>query len=37
VVDDGGVLTNPDAVRYSIRKKGQFKQTLGVGLTYAFK
>lgn len=37
IVDDNGSLTNPEAVSYSVRKKGQFKQTLGIGLTYAFK
>jgi hypothetical protein len=36
VVDDSGSLQNPDMVRESIRKKGQFKQTFGVGISYAF-
>ena len=37
VLDDNGSLSNPEAVAYSVRKKGQFKQTLGIGLTYTFK
>ncbi|HEX5132709.1 MAG TPA: DUF3078 domain-containing protein [Candidatus Krumholzibacteria bacterium] len=36
VLDDAGSLANPDAVSASVRKKGQFKQTLGVGLTFKF-
>ncbi len=36
-VDDNGSLTNADAVGASVRKKGQFKQTLGIGITYTFK
>lgn len=31
-----GVLTNADAVGAAIRKSGQFKQTLALGLTYKF-
>lgn len=31
-----GELLNPDAVRAAIRKAGQFKQTLSIGLTYRF-
>ncbi len=37
IVDDNGSLTNAEAVDFSVRKKGQYKQTFGVGLTYAFK
>jgi hypothetical protein len=36
IVDENGNLTNPGAVNASIRKAGQFKQTLGIGLTYKF-
>lgn len=35
-VDENGDLTNPGAVESAIRKAGQFKQTLGIGLTYKF-
>lgn len=31
-----GGLTNPEAVRGAIRKTGQFKETLSIGLTYRF-
>lgn len=34
VVDDAGSLTNPGAVDYAVRKKGQFRETLGVGLVW---
>ncbi len=37
IVDDTGSLSNPEAVNFAVRKKGQFKQTLGVGLTFQFK
>jgi hypothetical protein len=37
IVDDTGMLTNAEAVGKSVRKKGQFKQTIGVGLSFAFK
>lgn len=33
---DDGSLANPGAVLGGIRKAGQFKQTLGLGLTYRF-
>jgi hypothetical protein len=33
---DAGSLTNPAAVAGAIRKQGQFKQTLALGLTYRF-
>lgn len=36
VLDDNGSLSNPEAVSFSVRKKGQFKQTLGIGLTWTF-
>lgn len=35
IADDGSLL-NGDAVNAGIRKAGQFKQTLGIGLTYRF-
>jgi hypothetical protein len=35
-VDGSGNLTNPGAVQAAVRKAGQFKQTLGIGLTYKF-
>jgi hypothetical protein len=31
-----GALTNPEAVRSAVRKAGQFKETLSIGLTYRF-
>jgi hypothetical protein len=34
LVDAGGDLTNPEAVRGAIRKAGQFKETLALGITY---
>ncbi|MDH4038503.1 MAG: DUF3078 domain-containing protein [Candidatus Krumholzibacteria bacterium] len=37
IVDDNGALTNAGAIDFSVRKKGQFKQTFGVGLSYTFK
>jgi hypothetical protein len=37
IVDENGSLTNAEAVDFSVRKKGQFKQTFGVGLSYTFK
>ena len=36
VVDDSGDLINVAAVNQAIRKAGQFKQTLALGLVYAF-
>ncbi|HET6348094.1 MAG TPA: hypothetical protein VFH88_03330, partial [Candidatus Krumholzibacteria bacterium] len=36
VVDDNGSLTNPGAVDFAVRKKGQYKQTLGIGLVWTF-
>jgi len=36
VVDDAGSLTNPGAVDFAVRKKGQYKQTLGIGLVWTF-
>lgn len=35
-VDEDGSLINADAVRSGIRKAGQFKQTISIGLTYRF-
>ena len=34
--DEDGTLINPGAVHAAIRKAGQFKQTLALGLTYRF-
>jgi hypothetical protein len=36
VLTADGLLENPDDVRAAIRKGGQFKQTLSIGLTYRF-
>jgi hypothetical protein len=36
VLDDSGALTNPGAVDFAVRKKGQYKQTLGIGLVWTF-
>jgi DUF3078 family protein len=36
VVDDSGALVNAAGVQTAIRKSGQFKQTLALGLTYKF-
>ena len=36
IVDDSGSLTNAAAVGASVRKKGQFKQTFGIGLSWTF-
>ncbi|HXV14649.1 MAG TPA: hypothetical protein VEC56_10645, partial [Candidatus Krumholzibacteria bacterium] len=36
-VDDTAMLENPGPVAASVRKKGQFKETLGIGLAYTFK
>lgn len=36
-VDGANALTNTGAVAAAVRKKGQVKQTLGIGLTYNFK
>jgi hypothetical protein len=36
VVDDSGSLTNPEVVNFAVRKKGQYKQTLGIGLVWTF-
>jgi len=35
-VDDSGNLLNPGEVQAAVRKAGQFKQTLGVGVTFKF-
>jgi len=35
-LDSDGNLTNEPAVRSAVRKAGQFKQTLGIGITYKF-
>lgn len=35
-VDENGDLINPAGVNAAIRKSGQFKQTLAIGLTYRF-
>jgi hypothetical protein len=35
-VVDGGTVTNPGAVDAAIRKAGQLKQTMAIGLAYAF-
>ena len=37
VVDGAGALTNAGAVGAAVRKKGQFKETLGIGLAWTFK
>jgi hypothetical protein len=31
-----GALTNQEAVRRAVRKAGQFKETLSIGVTYRF-
>jgi hypothetical protein len=37
IVDETtGSLTNPGAVGFAVRKKGQFKETLGIGLAWKF-
>ncbi len=36
LIGDDGNLTNEDAVRGAIRRAGQFKQTLSLGVTYRF-
>lgn len=36
VLNDAGALEHPDAVRAAVRKAGQFKQTLAIGITYRF-
>ncbi len=36
-VAENGALTNPGAVNYAVRKKGQFKESFGIGLTVRFK
>jgi hypothetical protein len=33
---ENGSLTNPGAVDFAVRKKGQFKETLGIGLVWTF-
>ncbi|HET9887485.1 MAG TPA: hypothetical protein VFR10_08230, partial [bacterium] len=33
-IDDAGNLLNPESVNAAVRKSGQFKQTLGIGITY---
>jgi len=37
VVDNNGSLENAEIVDAAVRKKGQFKETLGIGITYRFK
>jgi hypothetical protein len=37
VVDDTGALTNAGAVDFAVRKQGQFKQTLGLGVVWNIK
>ena len=34
--DSGDALTNPDVVAQAVRKSGQFKQTMTIGVTYRF-
>ena len=36
VLDAEGALAHPEAVRAAVRKAGQFKQTLAIGITYRF-
>jgi hypothetical protein len=36
ILDESGSLTNPGAVDFAVRKKGQYKQTLGIGLVWTF-
>lgn len=36
VLTPEGTLSNPDGLRTAVRKSGQFKQTLSLGLTYRF-
>lgn len=36
VTDPSGSLTNAGAVDFAVRKKGQFKETLGIGLAWTF-
>jgi hypothetical protein len=36
LVDDQGNLTNGDDVQAAVRKAGQFKQTLGISLSWSF-
>jgi hypothetical protein len=36
VLMDDGSLADPGVVRAAVRKAGQFKQTLGIGVTYRF-
>jgi hypothetical protein len=36
VVDPAGDISNADAVRGAVRKAGQFKETLSIGVTYRF-
>ena len=36
VLADDGSLADPGVVRAAVRKSGQFKQTLGIGITYRF-
>lgn len=35
-VDESGAITNAEMVAASVRRKGQFKETLGIGLTFKF-
>jgi hypothetical protein len=36
LVDDGGTIENPEAVAAAVRKKGQLKQTMSIGLAHTF-
>jgi hypothetical protein len=36
VIDGDGNLENADAVRNAVRKAGQFKQTMSIGLAHTF-
>jgi hypothetical protein len=36
VLDDDGALDNADDVRAAVRKGGQFKETISIGITYRF-
>jgi hypothetical protein len=35
-VVENGSLTNPEVVDFAVRKKGQYKQSLGIGLAWTF-
>jgi hypothetical protein len=36
ILNEEGKLANVAAVKTAVRKAGQFKQTLGIGITYRF-